>query len=453
MDHLTRRKSLLLGAGALGAAALPGRGALAATMEAGVPVGDVKTPSLPIEKGASLKVLRPAKFIAPDETYFRANTKKFTDKTGIKVEVDFISWEQLGPQTAVTASTGAGPDIVLGWSADPQVYVSKLVDLTDVAEYLGAKYGGWFDLATVYGSKWGTGGKQWISIPFGGSIGPAVYRVSWVKEAGYDSVPNDLNQFLTLCQKLKKIGHPCGWALGHAVGDANGFCNWLLWSHGAYAIDEQGKVALDSKATIDALDYCKELYPTMISGTTAWNDASNNQAFAAGQIALTFNGVSIYYVLKNSSDKRLSAIGADTNNVLPPFGASKGHAPMSALVINAMLFKHSKYPNAAKEYIRFMMEAPQYGPWLSNCYGYWSEPLKAYAEMAFWNADPKIAAYKAGMDTPYYDGYKGPIGANSSSLSANYIIVDMFAKVATGNSSAKDAAAFAAQQAKRYYKS
>ena len=43
--------------------------------------------------------------------------------------------------------------------------------MTDLAEYLGAKYGGWYDLAKLYGRKWGT--KNWIGIPMGGSIGPA----------------------------------------------------------------------------------------------------------------------------------------------------------------------------------------------------------------------------------------------------------------------------------------
>ncbi|MGH7084902.1 MAG: ABC transporter substrate-binding protein, partial [Acetobacteraceae bacterium] len=246
MDHLTRRQSLILGTGAVGAVAFAGHGALAATMEAGVPVADVKAPNFAIEKGAKLKVLRPAKFVQPDETYFNANTKKFTEKTGIPVELNYISWEQLRPQTAVTANSGAGPDVIVGWSADPQIYASKLVDLSDLGEYLGAKYGGWFDLATLYGTKWGSGGKQWLSIPFGGATGPAVYRESWVKDAGFDKIPNDLNQFLTLVQKLKKTGHPAGWALGHAVGDANGFVNWLMWSHGAYAVDEHGKVAIDS---------------------------------------------------------------------------------------------------------------------------------------------------------------------------------------------------------------
>ena len=89
--------------------------------------------------------------------------------------------------------------------------------MDDVTNYLGKKYGGWFDLALLYGRKWKT--DDWIALPIGGGTGPTVYRQSWVKEAGYDSIPDDLNGFLTLCQKLKQNGHPCGFSLGHAVGD------------------------------------------------------------------------------------------------------------------------------------------------------------------------------------------------------------------------------------------
>jgi multiple sugar transport system substrate-binding protein len=324
------------------------------------------------------------------------------------------------------------------------------VDVSDLADYLGKKYGGWFDLAVLYGTKWKT--NRWISIPMGGATGPTVYRVSWVKQAGYDKIPNDLNGFMELCHKLQQIGHPCGFSLGHALGDANGFAEWALWTHGAYMVDERGKVAIDSKETIAALNYVKELYPAMIRGTLGWNDSGNNKAYLAGDIGLTFNGVSIYYVAKTSPDKRLNAIAADTNHQLAPFGLAK-RQPESATVMNAMLFRHSKYPNAAKEYLRFMMEAPQYGEWLSQCLGYWSEPLKAYSKMAFWTSDPKIAPYADGMDTPYYDGYKGPITPASSAVAANYTIVDMFAEVATGNATPEGAAKRAAEQVERYYKS
>ncbi len=444
---ITRRDSLTLGAATLGAATIASFGAKAAADD--VPISDVKPPEYKIEKDAALHVLRPAKFVDADEAVFRANVKKFIDTTGVDVKVDFVSWEDIRPQTAVIANTGAGADIVVGFSSDPHVYTSKIVDMSDLANYLGAKYGGWYDLAVVYGTKWKT--KEWISIPMGGGTGPSVYRVSWVKEAGYDTIPNDLEGFLALCQSLQKIGHPCGFSLGHALGDATGFASWALWSHNAYLVDEDGKIAIDSSDTIAALKYVAELYKTMIPGTLTWLDVGNNQAFLAGQIALTFNGISIYTTAKKSPDPKLQAIAADTFHQVAPYGFSK-RPPQSATPLNAMLFKHSKYPNAGKEFLRFMMEADQYGPWLSECLGYWCNPLKAYSKMKFWDSDPQLKPFQGAMDTPFYDGFKGPVSAASSSVIANYTMVDMFAAVATGSSTPEAAAKQAARQAQRYYK-
>ena len=59
--------------------------------------------------------------------------------------------------------------------------------MNELAGYLGKKYGGWYFLAEKYGKKWGT--NDWISLPMGGSSGPCVYRISWVKEAGFDAIP------------------------------------------------------------------------------------------------------------------------------------------------------------------------------------------------------------------------------------------------------------------------
>jgi multiple sugar transport system substrate-binding protein len=444
---ITRRESLALASASIAASSIPIIGARAAVTD--VPIATVKPLDYKLEKGAELRVLRPAKFIDPDEVYWRENTKKYTEATGIPVRVDFVSWEDIRPQTAVVANTGAGPDIVIGFSSDPQIYASKIADMTDLADYLGAKYGGWQELAVLYGTKWKT--KEWISIPIGGGAGPVVYRQSWVKEAGYDKIPDDHQGFLALCQKLQQIGHPCGFALGHALGDANGFASWLLWSHNAMLVDADGHIALDSKETIAALKYATELQKTMVSGTLSWNDSGNNKAFASGDIGLTFNGVSIYYFLKNSPDAKLNQIALDTQHQVLPKGVAP-RSPMSATPMNAMVFKHTKYPNAAKDYLRFMMEADQYGPWLSNCIGYWSNSLKAYSKMKFWTEDPKLVPYAGGMDTPYYDGFKGPVTPASSAVTANYTVVDMFAAVVTGNATPEEAAKRGAQQAARYYK-
>src|SRR2546429_8214646 len=80
-------------------------------------------------------------------------------------------------------------------------------------------------------------------------------------------------------------------------------------------------------------------------------------------------------------------------------------SPMGGLTLNAMVFKHSPYPNAAKSLLQFMMEKDQYEPWLNANSGYWSQPLAAYAEAAVWSGDPKVKIFKDVMKTTYYNGY------------------------------------------------
>nr|WP_291868885.1 extracellular solute-binding protein [Bradyrhizobium sp.] len=78
-------------------------------------------------------MLRPVRFVKPDEDVFRANAAKFTEKTGVEVKVDFVGWEDINQQTAVTSNSAAGPDIIIGFSDAPHIYADKLIELTDAA--------------------------------------------------------------------------------------------------------------------------------------------------------------------------------------------------------------------------------------------------------------------------------------------------------------------------------
>ncbi|OAF18876.1 ABC transporter substrate-binding protein [Bradyrhizobium neotropicale] len=442
-NDLTRRDALALG---LSAAALAATGAAAQTPSP-IKAADVPAPKLPIEKGASLRMLRPVRFVQPDEDVFRANAKRFTDATGVEVKVDFVGWEDIAQQTAVTANSGAGPDIIIGFSDAPHIYVDKLIELTDVADYLGKRYGGWLPLAQKYGMKSKT--ESWIGLPFGATAGPLIYRKSILQSVGFDKVPEDHAGVVDLCRKLHKAGKPAGFALGNAKGDGNGFANWALWSHNASLLDEDGNVVINSKETIAALNWVKELYPTFIAGTPSWNDVSNNRAYSSQEISLTANGVSLYFSLKN--DPATRAIAEDSEHQLLPKGNAK-ISPMAGLTLNAMVFKHSPYPNAAKAFLQYMLEKDQYEPWLNANSGYWAQPLAAYAEAKVWGEDPKVAIFKNTMNSTYYDGYKGPISSATGAVSADYVLVQMCAAVATGAATPEEAAAEAERRCKRYFR-
>ena len=437
MADFTRRDFLMTTAAAAASTVLPGA-AMAA--DAGTKLN--YTP----EKGANLHILRWARFVQGDADLWTANTKKFTEQTGIPVQVDNVGWEDVRAKAALAARVGSGPDMILGWFDDPEQFPTKLMDVSDLANYLGKKYGGWYDVCKSYGMQNG----KWLAIPLGVVGNALVFRQSHIKAAGFDTVPTDLAGFLKLCQGLQAKGTPAGFALGHAVGDANNYAHWLLWSHGGMMVNPKGHVVINSPETIAALEYATQLNKTFIPGTLGWNDASNNKAFLDGQISLTANGISIYYAAKNSTDPKLQAIAQDIEHAHLPVGTTGKHTELMQIT-QMMLFKYSKYPNATKAYTQFMMEAAQYNPWMQASIGYVSQPLKAYASNPIWS-DPKAKVFADSAAIMLDNGYDGPLGPASAAVMADYVVVDMFAAAVSGSKTPKQAAADAAERAKRYYK-
>jgi multiple sugar transport system substrate-binding protein len=438
MKNYTRRKFLQTSAAVAAGSAFGGQ-AIAAALP-----GQRYIP----EKDAKLRVLRWKRFVQGDEDVWMANTKKFSQITGVEVRVDSETWEDVRPKAAVAANVGSGPDIICGTFEDSHLYPDKLVDLTDLANYLGDKYGGWYESSKSYGM---IDKKKWNAIPMGAAGSCMVYRESHVKAAGFDAFPKDTAGFLKLCQGLKANGTPPGFALGNATGDANQWCHWLLWAFGGKLVDTGNKVVIESPQTIAALEYAKELYATFVPGTLSWLDPNNNKAFLDGQISLTNNGISVYYAAKTSKDPAIAAMASDINHANMPIGPV-GHPTELSLVFPMMLFKYSKYPNAGKEYLRFMMEKEQYEPWQQAAIGYVTQPLKAYESNPIWTSDPKHTPYRDLMKVMQHNGYAGDLGFASASAMADFIVVNMVAEAASGAKTPKEAAQRAAQRAERYYK-
>lgn len=397
------------------------------------------------EEGASLRLLRWTPFVKGDEESWLANTKKFSDATGVAVRIDKESWEDIRPKAAVAANVGSGPDIVMCWFDDAHQYPDKLVDLTELGTYLDGKYGGFYDGLKGYAVR----DDKFIAMPLTAIGNAIVYRDSHMKAAGFSEFPKDAAGFLELCKAMKAKGTPAGFPHGKAVGDGNNYAHWLLWSHGAQMVNEKGEVTINSPETLAALNYAKELYATFIPGTESWLDINNNRAFLAGQVSLTANGVSIYYAAKN--DPKLAEIAEDmrsTNFPIGPVGKSIELHQTSSLLV----FKHTKYPEAAKAYLKFMMEADQMNAWIKGSSAYCCQPLKAFANNPVWTENPIHAPYARASETLRPNGYAGPLGYASAAVMADYVLVDMFASAVTGAETPEEAMASAEKRANRYYR-
>jgi len=399
------------------------------------------------EKGAKLRVLRWSRFVQGDIDAYMANVKKFTDKTGIEVRVDNEGWEDVRPKAAVAANTGAGPDIILSTNDDANLYPDKLLDVTDLCTYLGKKYGGWYPACEAFNRP---DGKRWIAVPLGAAGSMMVYRSSVLKSAGFDTFPKNTDDFLKMFKAVKDKGMPGGMALGNATGDGL-WCNWLIWAFGGKLVDANNKVVIDSPETAKALDYGKELYATFIPGTLSWLDPNNNKAFLDGQISVTNNGISIYVAAKNSPDPKLKEMAQDIQHAAFPVGPV-GVPTESHLYFNQMIMKYTKYPKAAKEFLRFMMEQEQFDPWLTGAQGYVAPPLDAYTKIAVWTADPKNTPYRDAVKNLRPAGYAGKLGYASAGAAADFIVINMVAEAISGSKTPKEAMERAQKRAERYYK-
>src|SRR3954470_11836350 len=268
------------------------------------------------EKGAKLSMLRWKYFVQSEDDAFVKLIDAFSKATGVPVQISRESYEDVQPKASVAANTGTGPDLFWGLYSLPHLFPQRCVDMTDVANSLGQKYGGWVESAQKYGKV--TGGDKWFAVPVCYSGALINYRLAASKKAGFSKFPETTDAFMEYAKAMKAQGTPGGMALGHASGDGNTWVHWCLWSFGGQVVDANDKVILNSPETEKALTYAKQLYEHFIPGTASWNDASNNKAFLANEIHWTNNGISIYVAARNDATKK--EIADDMDHAYFPVG-------------------------------------------------------------------------------------------------------------------------------------
>src|SRR5262249_44337609 len=334
------------------------------------------------EKGAQLSLLRWKAFVPAEDDAFAVIMDAFTKATGVKITILRESNDDVQPKAMVAVNTGAGPDLFWGLFSLPHLFPNKCLDVTDVADYLGNKYGGWAPGAIAYGRGAGT---KWIDIPVCYNGTEINYRVSSLRKAGFSRFPATTDEFLDYAKAMKANNTPGGFALGRAIGDGNNWVYWCLWAFGGNLVDSNDKVIINSPETEKALNYAKALYDTMIPGVASWNDASNNKAFLANEIHWTDNAISIYIAARNDPTK--TEIAEDMDHAYWPVGPV-GYPTELGLALPLLTMAYTKYPQACKALMAFLMEADQFNKFLYASQGYLSHPLNAYAANPVWTEDP-----------------------------------------------------------------
>jgi multiple sugar transport system substrate-binding protein len=391
----------------------------------------------------TLHVLQWSSFVPAADVVTDQQAADFGKQAGVKVTIEHVNANDLPARATAAIEGRKGPDILQLNNNYPQLYAGGLEDHNQLIAELGGDkfYPFIMDAVRVDGVARG------VPYIFGG--GAQTYRKDIFQKVGIDKLPDTWEEHLATGKKLKKYGMPIGQSLGHTFGDAPSFAYPLLWSFGGMEVDDKGKVVLNSKETLAAVEFLKEFwFAACDEGGLAWDDSSNNRAFLAETIACTLNGASIYFVARYTPEKAAPGLADKIGHFLMPRGpAGRFHivGPLSNCITT-----YSENKDVARDYIRYCHKKEVFEQFLITNKGYVNGPLPEWQQHPMWEADPAVTIFR---EVPKYGrnaGYAGPYNRQSAEVWAKYIIVDMFAKVVKGDPP-KSSIAWAEQELKNVY--
>jgi len=382
-------------------------------------------------------------FIKEADVLERKMAVDFEKATGVKVTVETINGNDIPARATAAVESGTGPDIFqLMWN-QAILFSGGLIDHTALV--------GELIKGDMYPALEGTSkvGGVYRGVPRFGVGNANAYRTDIFSDLGIKA-PDTWEEYLTVGKKLKENGTPVGQTLGHTFGDAPTFVYPLLWSFGGMETDEKQNVVINSKGTAAALDFLREFWNAACDpGGLAWDDSSNNRAFFAETIAATLNGASIYFVARRNPEKAPPGLADNINHFLNPKGPNGRYH--SILTFTDCITKYSKNKDAAADWIRYITDDKRYEEYMVACGGYVNGPIKKWEEISMWDDDPAVTHYKNMGRYGQNFGFAGPYDRKASEVQAKYIIIDIFAKAAKGEST-KSVIAWAEKELKNVYK-
>jgi len=392
-------------------------------------------------QGASLHILQWSHFVPAADTLFDAQAQEFGKQAGATIRIERINQNDIQARVTAAVQSGAGADIITIANNHALLYDTALADVSDIAEEVGGKQGGWYDYARVNC----VAGGRWVAVPYFIISWAVTYREDWLQAEGL-RYPQTWDEFRAAGKKMKAKGKPFGQAFGHSINDPNNWCYPLVWMWGGMEVDKDGRtVVLNRKATVDAVKWNNVLWKECFDeGGLAWDDSNNNRAFLSQEISLTGNAPSIYVAARG----KFPDVYKGTNHGHYPPGPAGRFYWLPAW--NSVVPKYSKSQKLAKDFLRYYMERAQYDKYFEVMDTFGIPGTRGYKDHALWRKDPKTAVFPETLQYARQVGHAGPPGRKATEALSKYILVDMFAKSIQGLAP-EDAVKWAEAELKKIY--
>jgi multiple sugar transport system substrate-binding protein len=415
---------------------------LALTAGAGIGLFGGKAPA--VAQARTLHVVAWSHFIPAADVWMKGFfADEFRKATGARLNYETINANDIPARATAAVESRTGADVFqLQWN-QPHLYAPRIANHDRLAGDLGVDKNYTFlqEASRVEGT--------YRAIPFYAVGNAFAYRKDIFQEVGIRQVPDTWEDFLVAGRKLKAFGMPVGQALGHSFGDPPTFCYPLLWTFGGLEVDEKQRVILNSRETLFACAFLKEFWDAACDESgLAWDDTSNNRAFLAEQLSVSLNGASIYFVPRNNPQQAPPGLADKIGHFLMPLGPAGRY--MVGLQILHSIMSYSANQDLAAQYIKMVMGRQYYEPYITLQKAYALGVTPDWEKHKMWDEDPAVEPYRRFAKLARNFGHAGPYDRKAAEVAAKYIIVDLFARVARGESS-QSAIAQAERELKNVY--
>ena len=392
--------------------------------------------SLPV-----VRILAWQHFTQAFDLWLDGTAKDWGSKAGIAVTVDHVPQNVLPARFAAELAAQSGHDLI-GFAGQirTHLYAPQLLDVSDLADAIGKKYGGWLPLATAVSKV----GDTWRGIPDFYVVTVPQWRSDLFTQAGAGP-PTTWDDLLRAGQYWKPRGHPSGIQVSHC-NDANDQWRTVMWAFGAHEVGGDGTtLTVNTPQMRDALNFAKALFDgSMTPNVFAWDDQSNNTELGSGTSDWIHDQLGPYFntYLANREIFPTLRVSAEVAGPVQRLGCVEANV--------WAIWRFAQHPKEARDFVGYYHDRWKDGmiqskgmnmPFLND---HFAKPMPVLGE------DPVLQAVQDYKDYAFTYGYPGPPTAAAEEVNATFVIPDMVGMYLRG-SSLEDTLSWTERQLKRIY--
>ncbi len=345
--------------------------------------------------------------------------KKFEAKTKIKVELSQYAIQDMIPKTVAALDSGTPPDVAYADTYDVQAsgkwaFEGKLEDLTDILTPIKGNFAP-NTIETAYLMNSQTKAKAYYGFPIKQQSMHVEIWTDMLEKAGFtlNDIPKDWKGYWSFwCDKVQPAYRKASGSRAYGVGQPMGVESTdslqsfytFMDAYNVKLVDDDGKLLIDDPKVKEGLiGALKDYTDTYIKGctppsSTTWKDPDNNVAFHNRSIVMTHN-FTISIAAKWFEDSQNPALTPEQRAaaktayedtiVTASFPNKPDGTPIKyrSDVKTGMIFSQSKNKAGAKEFVKFLLEEQNLGPYVEGALGRWFPVTLVGQKSPFWQAD------------------------------------------------------------------